>query len=209
MALLDISEKRVNATHETRERILIAAREVMARKGNRGATTREIADTAGVNEATIFRHFGNKHGLRSAMAQRFCGAVELQALVASLSGDLEGDLFEIGSTMMSRMESLRDMICWSLVEQEDEHEPEPLVQLGDQAWRAPEAIHHVLLDFMARRIEAGDLHGEPGRLTRFFMGIVFAHVMGRKKFPDAEMFGTPEEALRFYIGVFLNGVRNK
>ena len=62
---------------ETRERILIAAREVIGRKGKRGATTREIADVAGVNEATLFRHFGTKESLLVACAQHFCGYLEL------------------------------------------------------------------------------------------------------------------------------------
>ena len=54
---------------ETRERILTATREIIGRKGKRGATTREIADVAGVNEATLFRHFGTKEALLVACAQ--------------------------------------------------------------------------------------------------------------------------------------------
>ncbi|QQE74277.1 TetR/AcrR family transcriptional regulator [Brevibacillus composti] len=45
---------------ETRERILAAARQLMAQKGYKGATTRKISELAGVNEVTIFRHFKNK-----------------------------------------------------------------------------------------------------------------------------------------------------
>jgi len=45
---------------ETRTRILTAARQLMAQKGYKGATTRQIAELAGVNEVTIFRHFKNK-----------------------------------------------------------------------------------------------------------------------------------------------------
>ena len=53
---------------ETRERILVAARDVIGRKGKRGATTREIAEVAAVNEATLFRHFGTKEALLVACA---------------------------------------------------------------------------------------------------------------------------------------------
>ncbi|MDR7315223.1 MULTISPECIES: TetR/AcrR family transcriptional regulator [Brevibacillus] len=45
---------------ETRERILAAASQLMAKKGYKGATTRKISELAGVNEVTIFRHFKNK-----------------------------------------------------------------------------------------------------------------------------------------------------
>ncbi|MEO7039366.1 MAG: helix-turn-helix domain-containing protein, partial [Candidatus Elarobacter sp.] len=45
---------------DTRTRILAAARELFERNGTRGTTTREVAERAGVNEATLFRHFGSK-----------------------------------------------------------------------------------------------------------------------------------------------------
>lgn len=45
---------------ETREKILSAARQLMAQKGYKGATTRKISELAGVNEVTIFRHFKTK-----------------------------------------------------------------------------------------------------------------------------------------------------
>jgi AcrR family transcriptional regulator len=43
-----------------RERLLDAAARVYAETGYRGATTRRIAQEAGVNEITLFRHFGSK-----------------------------------------------------------------------------------------------------------------------------------------------------
>ncbi len=48
---------------DTRQRILEAALEAYGQKGFRGATTRSIASLAGVNEVTIFRHFGSKRAL--------------------------------------------------------------------------------------------------------------------------------------------------
>jgi hypothetical protein len=58
---------------------------------------------------------------------------------------------------------------------------------------------------MARRVEAGELAGEPQLLARFFMGMIFAQVVGRKKLP--ELAYSPEQILDFQIDVFLNGVR--
>src|SRR5271154_2647319 len=45
---------------DTSQRILDAATRVFAREGVCGATTREIARLARVNEVTLFRHFKNK-----------------------------------------------------------------------------------------------------------------------------------------------------
>jgi AcrR family transcriptional regulator len=190
---------------ETRERILTAAREVIGRKGKRGATTREIAEVAGVNEATLFRHFGTKEALILECAQHFCGYVVLQDVAAQLKGDLGEDLLTLARVMFNRFESQQDMIRWSLVEQEYDKDI-----FAATAWRPQLAILAVLTDFMERRIAAGELRGDPQRLAMVFLGLVFMHALARTKFPDSELHqSSPDVALRFYIEVFLNGVGNK
>ncbi len=190
---------------ETRERILTATREVIGRKGKRGATTREIAEVAGVNEATLFRHFGTKAALLVACAQHFCGYVQLADVAAQLTGDLAEDLFVLARMMFSRFESLQDMIRWSLVEQEYEKDI-----FAETTWRPQLAILAVLTDFMRRRIDNGELTGDAQRLAMVFLGLIFMHALGRKKFPASVLHSDdPEIALRFYIDVFLNGVRKR
>ena len=96
------------------------------------------------------------------------------------------------------------MIRWSLVEQEYEQDI-----FAETAWRPQLAILAVLTEFMNRRVEAGELRGEPQKLAMVFLGLVFMHALGRKKFPGSPLHGgDPDNALRFYIDVFLNGVRN-
>ena len=64
--------KRLNASSpdRTRQRLLDAATETLNRVGIQGATTREIARRAGVNEVTLFRHFKSKEQLLRAVLQR-------------------------------------------------------------------------------------------------------------------------------------------
>ncbi len=188
---------------ETRERILTAAREVIGRKGKRGATTREIADVAGVNEATLFRHFGTKEALLVACAQHFCGYLQLAGVAAQLTGALDEDLLVLARVMFARFESLQDMIRWSLVEQDYEKDI-----FAETAWQPQLAILAVLTEFMKRRVSSGELAGDPEKLAMVFLGVVFMHALGRKKFPGSVLHrGDPDAALRFYIDVFLNGVR--
>ena len=59
-----------NVPASARERLLDAAAVVFARDGLAAATTREIAQAAGVNEVTIFRLFKNKQNLLSAVLKR-------------------------------------------------------------------------------------------------------------------------------------------
>ncbi|HEY2473502.1 MAG TPA: TetR/AcrR family transcriptional regulator [Candidatus Cybelea sp.] len=195
---------RSTSPEETRERILVAAREVIGRKGKRGATTREIADVAGVNEATLFRHFGTKESLLVACAQHFCGHMQLAGVAATLTGALAEDLLVLARLMFERFVALGDMIRWSLVEQDYEQDI-----FAETAWRPQIAILVVLTDFMQRRVEAGELRGEPQKLAMVFLGLVFMHALGRKKFPGSALHGgDPDNALRYFIDVFLNGVRN-
>ena len=47
----------------TRRALLVAARELFAAAGYEGTTVRAVADRAGVNQALLFRYFGNKEAL--------------------------------------------------------------------------------------------------------------------------------------------------
>ncbi|WP_214407828.1 TetR/AcrR family transcriptional regulator [Pseudonocardia lacus] len=47
----------------TRHALLTAARELFAQHGYDATTVRAVADRAGVNQALLFRYFGNKRGL--------------------------------------------------------------------------------------------------------------------------------------------------
>ncbi len=55
----------------TAESILHAARELFAEKGFSNITTRQIARKAGVNEVTLFRHFGSKAALYEALFEHY------------------------------------------------------------------------------------------------------------------------------------------
>lgn len=63
---------------ERRQLILEAAKEVFARDGLQGSRTRDLAQAAGINQATLFGHFKSKEDL-------FAAAV-LQPLVVLLEG---------------------------------------------------------------------------------------------------------------------------
>ncbi|WOB45446.1 TetR/AcrR family transcriptional regulator [Thermoleptolyngbya oregonensis NK1-22] len=53
----------------TRQRLIQVAVDLFITQGVAETTTRQIAEQAGVNEVTLFRHFGNKHGLLLAVMQ--------------------------------------------------------------------------------------------------------------------------------------------
>jgi AcrR family transcriptional regulator len=53
----------------TRQRLVQAALQLFAVQGVTDTTTRQIAELADVNEVTLFRHFGSKHGLLLAVLE--------------------------------------------------------------------------------------------------------------------------------------------
>jgi AcrR family transcriptional regulator len=73
--------------------ILDAAMAMVIAHGYTGATTRQIATAAGVNEITLFRRFANKRSLVLAAIHRDLGQITNPALKAS--GDLETDLLGV------------------------------------------------------------------------------------------------------------------
>jgi AcrR family transcriptional regulator len=62
---------------ERRAAIIKAARQVFAEKGFDGATTRVLADAAGVSEALLFKHFPHKEALFTAMQLSCCTEQDL------------------------------------------------------------------------------------------------------------------------------------
>lgn len=58
-------------TPRQRERILDAAMHVFGRRGNRGASLREIAERVGMSQAGLLHHFGSKNQLLLAVLRRF------------------------------------------------------------------------------------------------------------------------------------------
>lgn len=96
----------------TDEQILEAALSTIAEHGYAGATTRQIASAAGVNEVTLFRKFGSKANLlREAMLREL--SVFERSGGARYTGDLVADLERIVGlyhALIERRGSLMPMI---------------------------------------------------------------------------------------------------
>jgi AcrR family transcriptional regulator len=83
------SPLRQQRAEETRDRIVAAGCELLrgsAIRDWRGLTMRSVADRAGVNERTVYRHFANERGLRDAVMHR----MEEQAGIDLAGLELEG-----------------------------------------------------------------------------------------------------------------------
>ncbi|AUT01893.1 TetR family transcriptional regulator [Nostoc sp. CENA543] len=121
----------MSRTAHTRSRLIKAATEVFADAGLTGATTREIARVAGVNEVTLFRHFQTKEQLLAAVIQQ---AMALQAQMLAYQDEWTQDL-QIDLRHYARL-------CNRMME---EHEALIRTFIGE-AKRNPEVARQILYD---------------------------------------------------------------
>lgn len=95
----------------TRTRLIKAASQVFAHLGVQGATTREIARVAGVNEVTLFRHFTSKEQLLGAVIENAL-ALQTEALAhpEAWTQDLRIDLRRYAQLYNTMLEAQEDLI---------------------------------------------------------------------------------------------------
>ena len=108
-------------TLQSRDRILEAAVRVYGAHGFRGATTRRIAEAAGVNEVTLFRTFGSKAALIDAAIRNRAGLEDIAHLPADPVNPV-ADLTAWANAIYTHMRRRRSMIrkCMSEMEERPE-----------------------------------------------------------------------------------------
>ncbi|HEX2203207.1 MAG TPA: helix-turn-helix domain-containing protein [Longimicrobium sp.] len=183
-----------------RERLLQAALRVFQEGGTRGATTRRIAAEAGVNEITLFRHFGSKAALLQEALQASARADELPALPAE-PADPERELVEWARGQMAHLRRSRQIIraCMGEMAQDSE--------MGRRAGDGPERVARDLEAYLVRLRERrlADAALDPVAAAAMLMGALFTDVMGRDLMPGRYTYA-PEEAPERYVGLFLRAI---
>lgn len=76
----------------TQKRILKAFKDLLIENGYRNATTHKIAESAQVNETTIFRNFKDKRGLLQATIDQYLTDIDRLKQEQKDTGNLEKDL---------------------------------------------------------------------------------------------------------------------
>ncbi len=123
---------------DARELLLEAALKVFAEHGTRGATTRRIAHAAGVNEVTLFRHFGSKEGLlREALATSPRAVAFIDTHLPETPADPEAELTEFCRHHHDALFQSRSVIrkCMGEFEEHPEIDPHRVPAAGDDLRR--------------------------------------------------------------------------
>lgn len=182
-----------------RDQLLQAAAKVYAEAGYRGATTRRIAAEAGVNEITLFRHFGSKDSLlREAIARSHAVPGHL---LPDEPDDPAAELAQWATAHLATLRARRALIRTCMGDLAERAE---LIASEDSG---PVQAARALTAYLRRLRERGLARArfDESAAAAMLMGVLFADAMGRDVM--RQMFATePEAALREYLHLFLRGI---
>lgn len=192
----------LSPTDDTRQRILQAAAEIMAEKGYSGTTTKSIADAAGVNEVTLFRHFGSKRNLLSELINQHSALPGLTSLIESqLTGDYREDLIHLATVFFraitERKEALRLMLC----------EARELPEVRDVVVQIPDQLRGLLTRYFQNRMEADEIKEmHPELMAQAFLGMFFTYGIAREMLSSQIAAEVPQEAIiAQFVDIFVRG----
>lgn len=183
-----------------RDQLLDAAARLYAEAGYRGATTRRIAMQAGVNEITLFRHFGSKDALMREAIMR-AGATPAHQVLPEVPRDPQRELRDWATGHIAQLRERRSLIRTCMGEIE-EH---PGIF---SAHNSPPALAAAALSRYLRRLREVGMAKAPFDETAasaMLIGALFADAMGRDIMPGLYR-NEPDEAVEQYLQLFLRGL---
>jgi AcrR family transcriptional regulator len=202
------------AAEDRREQIIEVAVRLFSQKGFRGATTKEIASAAGVNEAIIFRHFATKSDLYAAIIDRKANSAGMKALRNALAEAMEqSDDRQVFETLAFHVLEFHEhddtamrLLLYSALEG---HE---LAEMITRNYIL--RTHQQLAEYVKKRMADGVFRRvDPMVAVRGFMGMVIGHVMNKKFFlcPGGPMTlnMTSRQAAAAFTDLFLASMTNR
>ena len=183
-----------------RDQLLQAAARLYGEAGYRGATTRRIATAAGVNEITLFRHFGSKEALiREAISR--AGSSAVPDLLPETPREPFRELRDWARAHIGELRDRRSLIRTCMGEIE-EH---PGIFSPENS--SPALAAKALGQYLRRLREAGLAKAPFDEVvaSAMLMGVLFADAMGRDIMRDMYR-NDPEQALEQYVRLFLRAI---
>jgi len=190
------------STKGTAEKIIEAALHLISEKGYTAATTKSIAELAGVNEVTIFRHFGNKRGILKAIIEQFSYYPLLQhELNKNVTWDLETDLLNLSIKHFNFLMSIKDFVMIGF------KEAMQFPEINEEIANIPLHIKNELIHYFEEMHERGkirEIDMEAAALS--LIAINFGHFMSRARLETLVSDMPIEELLKTSVSIFSRGL---
>jgi TetR/AcrR family transcriptional regulator len=190
---------------ERQASIIAAAASLFAQKGFNGTTTREIARTAGISEALLFKYFPTKRALYAAILAE---KVQVSQLLASVEEVAEKQddvrVFTLIASFRIHRGSDPSLLRLLLFSALEGHE------LSDMFFQNRHRVfYEFLAGYIARRTREGAFRKvDPLLAAQSFIGMIVYHRLLHEIF-KVPPHCTPEAAVAGYVDVFLEGLRNE
>ncbi len=172
-----LTQRNGHTTEDKRERLIEAARRLMAERGVAGCTTKEIAKAAGVAEGTIYNQFRDKSDLYLSVAAAIMPEFLRRLPDEPGHGDPRTLLVKVGTDTIKAMQELIPLFSGML--------GEPELRAGvRERWRSERNVgkpHGGLTEYLLAAQAAGRIGdgADPSVLARMFIGSIFHHVFMR------------------------------
>ncbi|MCM2676883.1 TetR/AcrR family transcriptional regulator [Alkalicoccobacillus plakortidis] len=192
----------MSAKEKTKQRILSAALELLKEHGYQGTTTRLIAETAGCNEVTLFRHFGNKQTILEKVVEgQTFGPSLKETIDHAIIWDLEKDLFKIAHGYLQFMRSIEDFVMLGF------KEFYKVEELNDQISRGPKEFKLYLTSYFEEMQKRNlIISTDCETLALNFIWINFGYFISKARFGDRVTTMPDETFLRESVQLFVRGV---
>jgi outer membrane protein len=183
----------------TKQQLLDAAVRVYAEGGFRGATTRRIAEEAGVNEVTLFRLFGSKTALIDEAIR--CRATNVaRTPLPDVPVDPVAELTTWAAEDHAFLLESAGMIRASMAEMHER--PECAGSTASHPAQSFAELSGYIRRLAQHRFIPTSEDAKPA--AAMLMGTIFADAMGRDLMP--EMFPPREKAPAIYVRLFLRAI---
>ena len=189
---------------ERQASIISAAAALFAAKGFNGTTTREIAQTAGISEALVFKYFPTKRALYAAILAE---KVQISQLMDNVEAAAEkrddARVFTLVASFRIHRGADPSLLRLLLFSALEGHE------LSDMFFRSRHRVfYEYLAGYIRRRCQEGAFRClDPLLAAQAFVGIVVYHRILHEIF-KVSLHCTPEEAVAGYVELFLDGLRS-
>lgn len=137
--------------NSTRQRLMNAALELFATQGVAETTTKQIAELAQVNEVTLFRHFGNKHGLLLAVISDSAVFKDLAESLKKRANEVDSVYQALKNYASDRLQALEQVpLVLSVVGEARQYPVENRIALGQGLTQANSYVAEYLATVMER-----------------------------------------------------------